>query len=305
MALPVRKTELIDRPTPKFEIRGQQLTLERSDIVFKTDTSGMVQLQVGIRNQSQRISPPTEVRIQAAPLGAFVSWRDVKSVQAPSLQPGQATKVSLAMPVPRTRSLGSPGGIPPRRFFDAMGGNALGQWALSFMSRKMSAILRRGARKLAGEGELPPDPMQLLDREQFHWAGNINVLIGDLAVERHRALALRVYPSTLNAAWFFVGDGTDGYRFHFEGDCQGWDPQLFNASNNESVLVYPETDKPLRESAWQMLHDRNLMVLTMVPPEECTRGCLEVHVKQRSTGQIAVVEFDLDSEAEGAGCYVV
>jgi len=47
------------------------------------------------------------------------------------------------------------------------------------------------------------------------------------------------------------------------------------------------------------------LVLALVPPAACRRGSVAVHVEQRSTGRVAVVEFSLDAAAAGPGCYVV
>jgi hypothetical protein len=48
-----------------------------------------------------------------------------------------------------------------------------------------------------------------------------------------------------------------------------------------------------------------MFLLALCPPADCTAAALEVHVTQRSTGQSAVVEFSLDPNAAGPGCYVV
>jgi hypothetical protein len=47
------------------------------------------------------------------------------------------------------------------------------------------------------------------------------------------------------------------------------------------------------------------MMLALCPPKDCGSGTVEVHVEQRSTGQSAVVEFSLDPNAAGPGCFVV
>jgi hypothetical protein len=43
----------------------------------------------------------------------------------------------------------------------------------------------------------------------------------------------------------------------------------------------------------------------MIAPGACRAGKLDVHVVQRSTGKRAVVEFYLDPQAQGAGCYTI
>jgi hypothetical protein len=47
------------------------------------------------------------------------------------------------------------------------------------------------------------------------------------------------------------------------------------------------------------------MMLALRPPEDCEAGGVEVHVEQRSTGQVAIVEFSFDPTALGPGCFVV
>ena len=41
------------------------------------------------------------------------------------------------------------------------------------------------------------------------------------------------------------------------------------------------------------------------PPARCRRGALEVRIEQRSSGERAIVELDLDPRARGAGCYAL
>jgi hypothetical protein len=47
-----------------------------------------------------------------------------------------------------------------------------------------------------------------------------------------------------------------------------------------------------------------MVVLAVRPRVVCENGNLEVHVKRRSSQKTAVVEFDLDPTAQGAGCYI-
>jgi hypothetical protein len=48
-----------------------------------------------------------------------------------------------------------------------------------------------------------------------------------------------------------------------------------------------------------------LILLALKPPEHAEAGAVNVHVQQQSTGKEAIVEFTLDPEADGPGCYVV
>ena len=46
-------------------------------------------------------------------------------------------------------------------------------------------------------------------------------------------------------------------------------------------------------------------MLATHPPVDCPAGNLEVHVTRRSFGKTAIVEFNLDPDAQGVGCYFV
>ena len=42
-------------------------------------------------------------------------------------------------------------------------------------------------------------------------------------------------------------------------------------------------DEPLEEDCWVPVCERRVMALALRPPEDCTAGWVEVHVRQRST----------------------
>jgi hypothetical protein len=101
-------------------------------------------------------------------------------------------------------------------------------------------------------------------------------------------------------ARFVVGNGSDAYRFHLRGEGASWNPFLtclkaYTDDNPEQIL---------QDTWYQWCKQENLW-LEVIPPAECRRGGLEVHIEQRSTGRIALVEFDLDADAREAGCYTV
>jgi hypothetical protein len=152
---------------------------------------------------------------------------------------------------------------------------------------------------------LPDDPLQLLSRPGVHWAGNINVLIGRHAVERHLAQALRIYPGRTNLAVFFVGDRRDEYQFALEGDGAAWDAGLFDLMDCYSPDRTDASPHQIPRSKWIPIQHCSMILLAICPPEACQTGSIEVHVRQRSTGRDAIVEFSLDANAAGAGCYAV
>jgi hypothetical protein len=83
-----------------------------------------------------------------------------------------------------------------------------------------------------------------------------------------------------------------------------WDAKLFDLSRASSLLAVDE-GFAVPVDHWITLHGHSLMILAMCPPANCSQESIEVHVKQRSTGETAIVEFSLDPAAAGPGCYVV
>jgi hypothetical protein len=159
-------------------------------------------------------------------------------------------------------------------------------------------------RQTARGRELAPDLWDLVGREQPHWAGNINVFVGASPVERHLSKALRVYPGRTNLAMFMVGDPhkADAYAFELEGLSSDWKAVLYDVSHNESLLVNPQ-NAPIRETRWVEPNGMMMVMLAIQPPAGCQKGNLQVQVMRRSSSQTAIVEFDLDPQAQGAGCY--
>src|SRR5205823_4328954 len=115
--------------------------------------------------------------------------------------------------------------------------------------------------------------------------------IGGRAVERHLAQALRIYPGRLNLALFVVGCGPDAYAFALAGDGANWDTRLFDMSESLSLLPLGEREQPVALDNWITVRSQRLMMLALEPPAQCGKGTVEVQVTQRSTGQVAVVEF--------------
>ena len=150
---------------------------------------------------------------------------------------------------------------------------------------------------------MPPDPLDLLGQHSAHWAGNINVLVGRKATERHAADALRFYAGRLNKALLLVGNHLpDAYTFGLTGEVASWNLQL-------SAYVVRSGSRPaeqIRKVELGRPYDASgpfLVGLSVLPPATCERGELAVHVTQRSTGRTAIVEFSLDATARGPGCY--
>jgi hypothetical protein len=165
--------------------------------------------------------------------------------------------------------------------------------------------LFRGQR--TGKGaHLAPDLWDYLGRGQPHWAGNINVFVGARSVERHLAKALRVYPGRTNLAMFIVGgrEESDAYAFDIVGLTPDWKAGLFDMTNQTTLLV-GSPDTPIQDVEWVEASGSLMVMLATHPPADCGEGNVEIHVKRRSCQKTAVVEFNLDPTAQGAGCYSV
>jgi hypothetical protein len=238
--------------------------------VFHYEADGTVAIALRVTNPGPGFSPPRRGRIEQAAFGAFVPWTPLTDFRVPRLRPGESTLIELR--VPRTALGGElPPEDPPQRKPIAR--------APAFPAALMRTFF---------------ESMGIPDRGvPLRFAGNLNVHIGIRYVERHLSGPLRVYPGEANIADFVVGTGQDAYRFELRCDDPTWTACLY-------------LGEKLRLGEWYDDDPGGLDVtLEVIPPAECRRGAMEVHVEQRSTGRIAIVEFDLDPTANEAGCYTV
>ncbi len=297
-------TQLVPRP---------EVWVERKDISFQDVEGGNVRIQVKVHNAGTQRSRATSVCLASAPFGAFVPWTPLGVLPVPPLAPGETLTLSMDVARPRPAPLGDFGGVPPRRLLTAVNAPEAGAPRARGGSPGMIAVVQALASFRAGSGSptktrpaLPPDLLELLGRDNPHWAGNINVFIGGHSVERHRAGALRVHAGRTNMAMFLVGDPArpGAYAFELVGLEAGWEAGLYDVTNNQTLVVGP-ADAPLPEARWVETKGGLMVMLVIRPPAGCRRGNLEVRVTRRSGGKAAVVEFDLDPNAQGAGCYYV
>jgi hypothetical protein len=288
-----------------------ELQLEPADISFEDLTADRVRIRVTVHNAGARRSRPTTMRLESAPLGAFVPWQPLTVLSVPRLEPGESRELAVDVTRPHPAPLGEFGRVPPKRVLTAV--NAPDQPAPrrggGFMA--VLELLRRGqpAQPASGsvearEAALAPDLWDLLGRGQPHWAGNINVFIGNRAVERHVAKALRVYPGRTNIAMFVVGSAgrRDAYAFELVGLGSDWKGALYNMTNSQTLLV-DSSDGAIQETHWVESAGGLMVMLATRPPAGCRTGEVEVHVTRRSCGTTALVEFNLDPAAQGPGCY--
>jgi hypothetical protein len=271
--------------------------VSRSDIDFSNGTKNLIAVEIRVANVSARPSAPTEMLLQAAPFGAFVPWQPLATLHVPALRPGQVMTVRHSARIVRPHPLGTPDRIPPRKLLTALG-----------LADEPPQPADKGqpALSLPGTRIMPADLMQLLMQETPHWVGNLNVLIGKQDVERHLARALRVLPGRVNLAWFMLGSSRrDAYAFHLSGVAADWEAKLFDMTSRKTLVLDVAQSPSLAPEQWIVGAGTRTMLLALRPPQACGTGNIEVHVTQRSTGRTAVVEFSLDPNAAGRGCYVV
>lgn len=264
------------------------LQVATGDIEFWNAAPGEVVIEFTVRNHGEAGSEPTTARVQAAPLGAFVAWRELDDVVVPALDPGE--EVTLRMRA--VDETPPPLATQPQRLTS----NAL-LTALDLRDRR-----DRGEVTPRMPTILPLDPLRLLGRGSVYWAGNLNIFIGGKATERHTARALRVYPGRTNMAMFIVGQGPDTYSFSLEGAAAAWKTKLYNSM---FPFARPGNQPPIELGRWVQFNGPAVLLMAMMPPADCREGAVEIHVTQKSTGRNAVVEFSLDARAQGPGCYVV
>ncbi len=273
------------------------LRADRTDISFQNITTDLVRVDVRVTNDGSLWSPATEVAVQSAPLGAFLTWQPLLTLSVPPLAPRTSAVVSGTAWVPQPAPAAPPEEVwsMPAHLLQEFVETAARE-AREEAEREARRLLRRPAPVVAA------DPLALLGRSGHHWAGNIDILMRGKAAERHLAWALRVYPGKTNAALFFVGDRKDGYRFELSGDVQEWQAELLDMIHSPSLRPGQAPDVPPGEFRE---FSRGTFYLLLRPPQGVERGGVSVHVTRQSDGKEAVVEFSLDSRAAGAGCFTV
>jgi len=298
---------------PELKLRSgyeAELHVGREDIAFHDLPGDRVRIQVTVRNVGAHRSPPTPMRLESAPLGAFVPWQPLARLLVPALEPGEVRELSAEASRPGPVPLGDFDRVPPQRLLTAV---SVPEEPSPDSSKGFGGILnlfakartsRRSGGEVAKKPALAPDLMDLVKRGHPHWAGNINVFVGTQRVERHRAQALRVYPGRNNLAMFVVGrfGRPDAYAFQLVGLAPEWNAALFNGTGGKNLAI-SSGDAFIGEMEWVESKGGLLIMLNVHPPSDCRTGNLEVHVTRRSCGETAIVEFDLDPAAQGPGCY--
>lgn len=306
--MPVSKPLVFGETRTRRRSSDNQLYVERTDIAFDTDPEGVVCIEIEVKNAGAESSAPALMKVEAAPLGAFVPWQLLKIVTVPSIPAMGSTRVRLEVPRPDTPALGDFSTVSPMQLISACTDEDDPQPFDERQRQQLRQLLGDGSgpgspRRIA-TGELPNDPFDLLDRRGRHWAGNLNVFIGKVSVERHQVRSLRVYPGRTNLAAFFVGAEPDEYSFQLAGDGACWTATLHDLRRAWSIRE-AKRENMIQLNSWVATSRMSVFLLAVHPPEFCTTGAVEVHVQQRSSGQVAIVEFSLNPDADGPGCYTV
>lgn len=259
------------------------LAVGREDIRYRTRRPGVLSIEVTIHNTGPERSAATLGLLRSALLGAFVPWRPLGVLEIPAIEPWGSAVVRHEVRYGPPAALAGADKLPPTRLLTAL-----------------------GLDDPDGDGSrLPADPLALFGRGGIHWAGNLNIFFPGKDVERHLAQALRIYPGRVNMAMFIVGDrGRDAYRFRVTGNGAAWAARLVDLGAGDSFATLAGKGGGIETGVW-MHPATSLLMLALEPPVDATTGAVNVHVEQQSTGREAVVEFSLDADAAGPGCYVV
>src|SRR6266851_6519720 len=96
-----------------------ELLVERTDISFHDLAGDKVRIQVTVHNAGAHRSPPTPMRLESAPLGAFVPWQPLTRLLVPPLEPGESRELTTEVRRPRPAPLGDFNRLPPKRLLTA------------------------------------------------------------------------------------------------------------------------------------------------------------------------------------------
>jgi hypothetical protein len=298
------------KPTPMLvSPNPADLRVDRKDIEFHDLAGGRVRIRVAIRNAGELPSQPEIMRIESAPFGAFVTWRPLAQLVVPVLKPGESRELSIEVPRPRPVPLGGFNRVPPRKLLAALSSPdqpLRPQTGMEALLQFLWRSRRPQEARPATEVSLAPDFWDLLGQGQPQWAGNIDVLVGRHAVERHVANDLRIHPGQTNLAMFTVGNSgrQEAFAFELKGLDSGWNAALYDVTNGNSLVV-GRSSAYIDEKQW-VESNRGLMIMVATqPPRDCSVGTLEVHVTRRADQKTAIVEFDLNPAAKGPGCFTI
>ena len=245
------------------DAQASMLRIAREDIIFFNRSRDLVQLEVTVHNRGEVVSRPTWMRVNAAPLGAFVDSQQVARLRVPRISPGGSTQVSTTLSTsarsPRMRDAQLP--ADSLRQFDSRRAN----WAGNFDVH-------------IGE-----------ESAERHCAAAIRLQPG---VEN---FALFFVGQGLDSFRFnFLGDGESWSPTLELGSASARRALLGHRTTPGSLI------QPGRWWKWRMTHDVTLIVR---PPAGVSKGLLAVEIEKRSSGKKAFVEFGFGVDTIPPRCF--
>ena len=337
---------LVDPSDRAAEGTGTGLAVEREDICFYNVAADRLRIEVKVQNRSDTASNPEPMMLQFAAFGAFVPWTPLQLLQVPRIRPGGSTLVSTEVVICEDGTLlAEDGGAysEDRKRYQAALRTIQDDEQLKTMSvwqvvarkvRKQFAENRgighgpRDTSLAEVEGLFEPTDMPRADLHQgrsVYWVGNINVLMGDIDVERHEARAFRIYPGKINRSWFFLGGHSRcSTSFEILGAGEGWSTRLYDTPDyfslstrgrkelerfREGLELASFPGELIEPGKWARLGMHPVIAVEICPPADATSSTLAIQVLQRSPCgekvRKAVVEFDFSELAVGPGCHTV
>jgi len=245
---------------------------------------------VTVHNKGSAASRPQQLKLHAAPIGAHLSWKPLTQLRLPAVLPRRTLTVATEVYRAQPSEISMP--------LQVLRGAA-------HMARRLDRIPNLGLlwKQACNESvttelwarSLPLDPFELLGRRSPNWAGGIRMRIGsETTMSRCRAEALRIAPGKQNMVLFSVGTQADEYSFDISGRAARWMPRLLVARENRV--------EPVKRS--ERLDPMTPLVLAFTPPADAQKGDLKIDVRRTSNDRTESIEFDLDTQAPGPGCFL-
>src|SRR5881396_173882 len=97
-----------------------ELRAERTGISFHDLAGDRVRIEVTVHNAGAHRSPRTPMRLESAPLGAFVPWQPLTQLLVPALEPGESRELITDVARSRVTPLGDFNRVPPKRLLTAV-----------------------------------------------------------------------------------------------------------------------------------------------------------------------------------------
>ena len=313
-----------------IDSQGTDLCVEREDIRFYNVAPDRLRIEVTVSNMGYAASGPAIMQLQFAAFGAFVPWTPLQILQVPPIGASESRLVKTEAMIRSDGTLAAIDGgqknedpnLPAAVRRNLLLRTLLRDDKFKSMttSERIALVggtgwnLQNARGEAANQGkDMQMPPVDLHQGRSVHWIGNINVLIGNVDVERHVARAFRIYPGRANRSVFFLGDKAgESYSFGMKGSGEAWPTKLIRIGCSQNYLGFGQfaggldcPGKQIQPGDWLRLDPVGLIGVEICPPEDATEGGLDIEVCRKSDNRKAVVEFDFAETAAGPGCYTV